>query len=67
MPRLTSRTLPPASPRRADSSQAREHGLTAEDMETRRLSWFEENREAVEAWNEYVALQGLPLAAFRQF
>lgn len=48
-------------------SQACERGLTAEIADTRRRRWVEENREAVDAWNEYVAEHGLPLAAFRQF
>lgn len=29
--------------------------------------WKIENREAIEAWNEYVAREGLPLAKYRQF
>ncbi len=48
-------------------SQACERGLAAEVAKRRRQRWLEENREAMEAWNEHVAEHGLPLAAFRQF
>ena len=30
-------------------------------------AWLMECREAIEAWNEYFAQYGLPLASFRQF
>jgi post-segregation antitoxin (ccd killing protein) len=38
----------------------------------RRLSpeaqkWYEENKEAVDSWNAYIAKYGLPLAEYRQF
>jgi antitoxin CcdA len=48
-------------------SQASEHGLAAAVAEARRRRWLEENRQAMEAWNDYVAKHGLPLAAYRQF
>lgn len=48
-------------------SQACERGLAAEVGSVRRQRWLEENRDAMEAWNEYVAEHGLPLAAYRQF
>jgi antitoxin CcdA len=67
MPRLASHNFPPASPQQANSAQASERGLAAEGVESRRRLWLEENREAMEAWNEHLALHGLPLAAFRQF
>lgn len=70
--RATNVTLPETLLREAreigiNLSQACERGLTAEIADTRRRRWVEENREAVDAWNEYVAEHGLPLAAFRQF
>jgi LPS sulfotransferase NodH len=37
------------------------------DPEAFRRHWQRENREAVEAWNAWVAKHGLPLARFRQF
>jgi antitoxin CcdA len=48
-------------------SQACEHGLAEEVAATRRARWLEANREAMQAWNEYVEAHGLPLAAYRQF
>ena len=48
-------------------SQACERGLAVAVAEQRRQRWLEENREAMDAWNGYVAEHGLPLAAFRQF
>jgi antitoxin CcdA len=33
----------------------------------RRAEWIEANREAIEAWNAYVAEHGLPLESFRAF
>jgi len=48
-------------------SQACERGLAAEVAGARRSRWLQENREAMEAWNDHVAEHGLPLAAFRQF
>jgi antitoxin CcdA len=48
-------------------SQACERGLAAAVAETRRRRWLEENHQAMEAWNDYVAEHGLPLAAYRQF
>ena len=37
----------------------------ARDQEDRRRRWIEENREAMEASNEWVRKHGLPLAKFR--
>lgn len=33
----------------------------------RRAEWIEANREAIEAWNAYVAEHGLPLESLRTF
>jgi post-segregation antitoxin (ccd killing protein) len=41
-------------------------GLPIEVAEAAR-QWLQENRPAMDAWNEYVERQGLPLAEFRQF
>jgi len=43
-------------------SQACERGLAATVAEARAQRWLEQNRAAIEAWNEYVAQNGLPLA-----
>lgn len=47
-----------------DLSRACEAGLAAE---VRKQRWIEENREAIESSNAYVAEHGLPLAKYRQF
>ena len=66
--RATNVTLPETLLRDAremgiNLSQACEHGLAQAVAEKRRHRWLEENREAMEAWNGYVAQHGLPLAA----
>ncbi len=48
-------------------SQACERGLAAEVAEVKARRWLKENRAAMDAWNDYVERQGLPLAEFRQF
>jgi antitoxin CcdA len=48
-------------------SQACEKGLAAVVSEARASAWLRENRPALEAWNDYVAEHGIPLAEFRQF
>ena len=48
-------------------SRACEAGLSAALKEERKRRWQEENREAAEAWNGWVAENGLPLARYRQF
>lgn len=70
--RPTNVTLPDALLREARAlginlSQACERGLAAEVGSIRRERWLEENRAAMDAWNEHVAEHGLPLAAYRQF
>lgn len=48
-------------------SQACERALVAEVAAARREAWRRENREAIEAWNQYVEEHGTPLAAYRRF
>ena len=48
-------------------SQACERGLLAEVTAIKQQQWLAENRAAMDAWNDYVDRQGLPLAEFRQF
>jgi antitoxin CcdA len=48
-------------------SQACERGLAAEVAATKAQLWLDENRAAMDAWNNYVEQNGLPLAEFRQF
>lgn len=48
-------------------SQACERGLREVVEETRTAKWLRENQDAIEAWNEDVERNGLPLAEYRQF
>ncbi|XAP77670.1 type II toxin-antitoxin system CcdA family antitoxin [Citromicrobium bathyomarinum] len=48
-------------------SQACERGLIETVREARAAAWQAENREAMDAWNEWVAENGLPLADLRLF
>lgn len=48
-------------------SRACEQGLNEEIRAERNRRWKEENREAIEASNAYVAEHGLPLERFRLF
>jgi antitoxin CcdA len=48
-------------------SRACEAGLAAEMKEARKRKWVEENWDAIEGWNEWIAKNGLPLARYRQF
>lgn len=70
--RPTNVTLPETLLREArdlgiNLSQACERGLAAEVASLRRQRWLEQNRDAIQSYNEQVAQNGLPLAAFRQF
>ena len=48
-------------------SQACERGLREAVAEARAVRWLEENREALESYNQYVEDHGLPLADLRLF
>lgn len=48
-------------------SQACERGLLRELKTAREEKWIEENWDAIQSFNEYVAKNGLPLAKYRQF
>lgn len=48
-------------------SQACERGLIETVKEARAARWLEDNREAIEGYNKYVAEHGLPLAKYRMF
>jgi len=48
-------------------SQACESGLAREVANAKALRWQAENRAAMDAWNDYVEENGLPLAEHRQF
>ena len=48
-------------------SQACESGLAHSVAQARRTRWLEENKAAIEAYNEMIERNGLPLDEFRQF
>lgn len=48
-------------------SEACQAGLASEVKNAREAAWKEENRVAIESWNEYTRKHGLPLAKYRQF
>lgn len=48
-------------------SQACERGLELMVSRARSVAWLDRNRDALDAWNEYVERKGLPLREFRQF
>jgi antitoxin CcdA len=48
-------------------SEACQTGLAAEVKKARDAAWKEENRAAIESWNEYTRKHGLPLAKYRLF
>ncbi len=64
---IDSELLKQARELKLDVSRAAEDGIAkAVSAEKSRL-WKIENQAALEAWNEYVERNGLPLAKFRQF
>ena len=46
-------------------SQACPPDMAAVTVERRREQWLADNKEAMDAWNDYVARHGLPLAGYR--
>ena len=48
-------------------SEACQAGLAAEVKKAREITWQEENRAAIESWNDYTRKHGLPLAKYRLF
>ena len=48
-------------------SEACQSGLAAEVKKAREAAWKEDNRAAIESWNDYIRKNGLPLARYRQF
>jgi antitoxin CcdA len=64
---LDSRLLQEAKALGINISRAAERGIEAEVSAARAKAWQEENRDAIDAANEYVEKHGLPLARYRQF
>lgn len=48
-------------------SRASEEGLAREIKAERERRWLEENREAIDEYNDWVLNNELPLARYRQF
>ncbi|WP_145631642.1 type II toxin-antitoxin system CcdA family antitoxin [Neorhizobium alkalisoli] len=48
-------------------SRAATEGIAAAVKAENERRWLEENSEAIEACNRYIAKHGLPLAKYRQF
>lgn len=48
-------------------SRVAEEGIAAAVREEKNRRWKEENKEAIESWNEWVRENGLPLAKYRLF
>lgn len=48
-------------------SRAAEEGIAKAVKAERERRWLEENAEAIDAHNEYVAKHGLPLEKYRMF
>jgi antitoxin CcdA len=64
---LNARLLEEARALNINISKAAERGLSLEIADARAKAWREENKVAIESWNEYVEQHGLPLARYRQF
>lgn len=48
-------------------SRAAETGIAQEVKKAREAQWRAENAEAIESWNAYVRVHGLPMAKYRPF
>jgi antitoxin CcdA len=48
-------------------SQACESGLARAVKTEKERRWLEDNKEALDSWNRYIAENGLPLAKYRTF
>ena len=48
-------------------SRAAEAGIADAVRKEKERRWKEENREAIEGWNQWIRDNGLPLAKYRQF
>ncbi|MDX8493747.1 type II toxin-antitoxin system CcdA family antitoxin [Mesorhizobium sp. VK22B] len=48
-------------------SRASESGIATAVAAEKTRRWQEENREAIDSWNDYVRRNGLPLAKYRLF
>ncbi len=53
--------------RAANLSQTLETALKEKVAKSRAAQWKEENKEAIEGYNDWIEANGLPLAAYRMF
>jgi antitoxin CcdA len=70
--RATNVTLPvelvaEAKALQVNVSQACESGLAHSVAEARRARWLDENKQAIDAYNERIAREGLLLEQYRRF
>lgn len=70
--RATNVTLPALLVEEAKSlginvSKACEAGLSKQVAETKSIRWLNENREAIQSYNAWLAEHGLPYDEFRQY
>lgn len=47
-------------------SEACQSGLAAQVKQAREAAWKEENRAAIESWNDYIRENGMPYDEYRQ-
>ncbi len=48
-------------------SEACQSGLAAQVKAARDAAWKQENRAAIESWNDYIRKNGMPYDTYRQF
>jgi antitoxin CcdA len=64
---IDSELLDAAKDLEVNVSRAAETGIEEAVRKARRERWLEENREALESYNEYIRKHGLPLEKYRMF
>ena len=64
---IESRLIEEAKELGINISRAAEESIAKAVSEEKSRRWLLENKEAIEGWNEYVRVNGLPLAKYRLF
>jgi len=64
---LPERLLSEARDLKINVSQACERGLSLEIQQQKEQRWLDENRGAMDEYNDWIGKNGLPLVEFRQF
>jgi post-segregation antitoxin (ccd killing protein) len=57
----------PVRPEEPRQLSAKDSQDARADAAARTERWYQENREGVDSWNDYVAKHGTPLGRFRTF